>query len=134
MLIVNAAICGILSGPFARYQSRLIWLLPIGAGLTACALPMGFERLIPAAKGLWERVAGLWEQVRAQPVIGRFLPPLNGHFMRFCCVAPWLRGRLQRADHDRRPWGQQDRRPAPLVLGGGGRHMGREPPLDLPRT
>jgi putative flippase GtrA len=24
--------------------------------------------------------------VRAQPVIGRFLPPLNGHFMRFCCV------------------------------------------------
>ncbi|QXQ06642.1 hypothetical protein KX816_00725 [Sphingosinicellaceae bacterium] len=28
-VIVNAAVCGILSGPFARYQSRLIWLVPL---------------------------------------------------------------------------------------------------------
>ncbi len=34
----------------------------------------------------WDGIVGLWERVRAQPVIGRFLPPLNGHFARFCCV------------------------------------------------
>jgi putative flippase GtrA len=28
----------------------------------------------------------LWERLRAIPAIGRFLPPLDGHFMRFCCV------------------------------------------------
>ena len=86
VLVVNAAICGILSGPFERYQARLIWLLPVGLGLTACALPMGFERLAPLAQRAWERMVALWEQVRAQPVIGRFLPPLDGHFMRFCCA------------------------------------------------
>ena len=86
VLIVNAAICGILSGPFERYQSRLIWLLPVGLGLTACALPMGLERAVPFAQRAWDGVIGQWERVRAQPVIGRFLPPLDGHFMRFCCA------------------------------------------------
>ena len=86
VVVVNAAICGILSGPFARYQSRLIWLAPIGAGLTACALPMGLGRLASIARRLWDGIVGLWERVRAQPVIGRFLPPLDGHFTRFCCA------------------------------------------------
>jgi putative flippase GtrA len=86
VLLVNGAICGILSGPFARYQARLIWLLPVAAGLTACALPMGYGRILPVLRWAWDRAIGLWDQVRAQPVIGRFLPPLNGHFMRFCCV------------------------------------------------
>jgi putative flippase GtrA len=83
---VNAAVCGILSGPFARYQSRLIWLLPVGAGLTACALPMGLEILTARAAQVWRFGLGLWERLRAIPAIGRFLPPLDGHFMRFCCV------------------------------------------------
>ena len=86
VLVVNAAVCGILSGPFARYQARLIWLLPIGAGLAACALPMGFERVLPLVKRAWDGLVEIWEQVRAQPVIGRFLPPLGGQFTRFCCV------------------------------------------------
>jgi putative flippase GtrA len=86
VLLVNAAICGILSGPFARYQARLIWLLPVSAGLAACALPMGFARVQPFVRRGWNVMVGLWERVRAQPVIGRFLPPLDGHFMRFCCA------------------------------------------------
>ena len=28
-VVANAAVCGILSGPFARYQSRLVWLVPL---------------------------------------------------------------------------------------------------------
>jgi putative flippase GtrA len=86
VLLANAFICGVLSGPFDRYQSRLIWLLPVGLGLTACALPMGLERVLPFAGRLWASLVALWERVRAQPVIGRFLPPLDGHFMRFCCA------------------------------------------------
>jgi hypothetical protein len=35
--IANAAICGVLSGPFARYEARLIWLVPMLALLAACA-------------------------------------------------------------------------------------------------
>jgi hypothetical protein len=32
-VLANAAICGVLSGPHARYQMRLIWLLPLAAML-----------------------------------------------------------------------------------------------------
>ncbi len=32
-IIVNAAVCGILSGVFDRYQSRVIWLLPFAAAI-----------------------------------------------------------------------------------------------------
>jgi putative flippase GtrA len=84
--VVNAAICGMLSGPFARYQSRLIWLLPVGAGLMMCALPMGLQTLAERSLRLWNWVLMVWERLRAQPVIGRFLPPLDGHFARFCVV------------------------------------------------
>lgn len=32
-ILLNAAVCGILSGPFARYQSRIVWLVPMLAML-----------------------------------------------------------------------------------------------------
>lgn len=32
-VVVNAAVCGILSGPFARYQARIVWLVPLAAVL-----------------------------------------------------------------------------------------------------
>ncbi len=35
LLVANAVACGALSGPFARYQARLIWLIPLMAGLVA---------------------------------------------------------------------------------------------------
>ena len=35
LLVANAAACGALSGPFARYQARLIWMVPLMAGLVA---------------------------------------------------------------------------------------------------
>ncbi|HUO23927.1 MAG TPA: hypothetical protein VMU59_15540 [Caulobacteraceae bacterium] len=38
LVAVNAAVCGILSGPFSRYQARIVWLAPMAAGLIACAL------------------------------------------------------------------------------------------------
>jgi hypothetical protein len=33
MLVVNAAVCGILSAPVSRYQARIVWLLPAVTGL-----------------------------------------------------------------------------------------------------
>jgi putative flippase GtrA len=37
-IILNAAVCGIFAGPFARYQSRVIWLLPAAAVLLPLAM------------------------------------------------------------------------------------------------
>lgn len=37
-LVVNAAICGVLSGVNDRYQARLIWLVPLLATLALCRL------------------------------------------------------------------------------------------------
>lgn len=36
-IVLNAAVCGILSGPFARYQARVVWLLPAAACLVLAA-------------------------------------------------------------------------------------------------
>jgi len=38
-LLLNAAVCGILSSPVDRYQARVIWLVPL------LALVIGFIRL-----------------------------------------------------------------------------------------
>ena len=46
VVVVNDAVCGILAGPFNRYEARLIWLLPLAAGLIVCALPMGRLRML----------------------------------------------------------------------------------------
>jgi len=37
-VVLNAAVCGILSGPFPRYQSRIVWLVPAGALLAVARL------------------------------------------------------------------------------------------------
>lgn len=36
-VVINAAVCGILSGPFPRYQTRVVWLIVAGAGLLSLA-------------------------------------------------------------------------------------------------
>jgi hypothetical protein len=61
---VNAGVCGVLSGVFARYQARIVWLNPLAAGLTACALGSGFRpdfawtaRRRSARAALWPRRA-----------------------------------------------------------------------------
>ena len=45
-VLINAAVCGMISGPFPRYQARVIWLLPMAiAMLEAAALPRWRRRL-----------------------------------------------------------------------------------------
>jgi hypothetical protein len=62
MLVVNAAVCGILSAPVSRYQARMIWLLPAVTGL-------GFITLRPVAPGLLPRWLGQVISLRIQRFI-----------------------------------------------------------------
>jgi hypothetical protein len=56
VIVANAAVCGILSKPYPRYQSRLIWLLPAGIVLIAYhprvlqAISAASERLLAHRK------------------------------------------------------------------------------------
>ena len=86
IVALNAAVCGILSGPFARYQARVVWLLPLVAGLAVCALPVSLASAANLANRAYAVLSDIWDRVRLQPVIGRFLPPLDGHLMRFGLV------------------------------------------------
>jgi hypothetical protein len=40
-IAINAVICGALSGPKGRYETRLIWILPVVAGAVACSSAFG---------------------------------------------------------------------------------------------
>jgi hypothetical protein len=51
-VLANAAVCGILSGPFARYQARIAWLLVMLVVLAELMRPL----LIPALKQCVERL------------------------------------------------------------------------------
>jgi hypothetical protein len=42
-VIVNSAVTGILSGPFARYHARMVWILPAAAAVTAWRIGPGFD-------------------------------------------------------------------------------------------
>jgi hypothetical protein len=53
MVVINAGVCGILSGAFSRYQARIVWLAPAMTGLIACGLGLGLalpERLRHAVR------------------------------------------------------------------------------------
>jgi hypothetical protein len=43
-VIVNALLCGVLSGPFSRYQSAVAWLAVMMAAIGSCSLLAGSDR------------------------------------------------------------------------------------------
>ena len=55
MLVLNAGVCGIISGAFSRYQARIVWIWPASAGLIAIrlglALPDGLRGKLRARLG-----------------------------------------------------------------------------------
>jgi hypothetical protein len=52
-VIVNSAVTGILSGPFARYHARMVWILPAAAAVTAWRIGPGFD--VRAAWAYWSQ-------------------------------------------------------------------------------
>jgi hypothetical protein len=45
MVVLNAAVCGIISGAFSRYQARIVWLWPACAGLIAIQLGVALPQI-----------------------------------------------------------------------------------------
>ena len=87
-VVMNAGICGMIAGPFARYQARVIWLVPAEALLLAMALvPQAmwakirtrtgmdnldrvWDRLAPAAARVGEARAAVFQRI--DPAMLRF--------------------------------------------------------------
>ena len=73
-VVINAAVCGIVSGPFPRYQARVVWLLPAISMLLALALVPAAQwaRLKARAPLLWaDPAAGAWEWMGGAPAMAR---------------------------------------------------------------
>lgn len=61
-VLINAFVCGALSGPFARYQARITWLITEAAGLSLLsALPLIRQARLPA----WALSVRTWPTVQA---------------------------------------------------------------------
>ena len=68
-VVLNAGICGMIAGPFARYQARVIWLVPAETLLLAMALvPKAAWARLNQRAGL-DNVDAAWD--RLQPVLAR---------------------------------------------------------------
>ena len=86
-IILNAAVCGIFSGPFARYQARVVWLLPAAALLLPLAL---------APQRVWAgqrlRLPQLWAEAgeiawaRAELRLQLWVAKVDPAFLRFAVV------------------------------------------------
>ena len=48
MIVLNAGVCGIISGAFSRYQARIVWLWPAAAGLVAIRLGLALPARLKA--------------------------------------------------------------------------------------
>ena len=68
-VVLNAGICGMIAGPFARYQARVIWLVPAETLLLAMALaPQGMWARLKTRTG-FDNFDAAWE--RLQPALAR---------------------------------------------------------------
>jgi putative flippase GtrA len=73
-VLVNAFVCGALSGPFARYQARVTWLITAAAAMSVItALPLLARWRPPAWLGA----------IRAQPLIQAIERRIDPAFIRF---------------------------------------------------
>ncbi len=66
-VVINAGICGMIAGPFARYQARVIWLVPAEALLLAMAL---------APQALWARIKAQTGMDNVDRALGQLQPAI----------------------------------------------------------
>jgi putative flippase GtrA len=86
--VVNAAVCGILSGPFPRYQARVAWLIPLAATVVAQRLAKDtpaqtWAAMVHWGQGLFLKILSLLRRV---PLFDRLLTLIDPAFIRFCVV------------------------------------------------
>jgi hypothetical protein len=53
MVVINAGVCGVISGAFSRYQARIVWLVPAVAGIMACGLGLALPQNLRDAIRAW---------------------------------------------------------------------------------
>ncbi len=53
MVVINAGVCGVISGAFSRYQARIVWLVPAVAGLMACGLGLAVPNSLSQKLKTW---------------------------------------------------------------------------------
>lgn len=83
-VLLNAGICGMIAGPFARYQARVIWLIPAETLLLAMALvPQAAWAKLKTRAG-FDNIDAAWE--RLQPAIASVRSRLDPEFIRFVVV------------------------------------------------
>ena len=51
VVVINAAVCGVISGPYSRYQARVAWVVPLAALTALARLGAGPDRLRRKAEG-----------------------------------------------------------------------------------
>ncbi|MEI9964055.1 MAG: hypothetical protein WDM92_04500 [Caulobacteraceae bacterium] len=78
-VVLNAAVCGVVSGPFPRYQARIVWLLPEAAMLLGLALA-------PARAWAWARLPSAW---RSRPPGSTRPAPYGARSTRPSCGSAW---------------------------------------------
>jgi putative flippase GtrA len=87
-VVLNAGICGMIAGPFARYQARVIWLVPAETLLLAMALVPHAAWARLKTKAGFDNLDVAWG--RLQPVMremkSRLLKRLDPEFIRFVVV------------------------------------------------
>jgi putative flippase GtrA len=74
-VLVNAFVCGALSGPFARYQARITWLVALGASMAVIST-------VPARL----RLPAWAVRLRAHPLVAAFERRFDFAFLRFGLV------------------------------------------------
>jgi putative flippase GtrA len=76
-VVGNAFVCGALSGPFARYQARITWLITASAALSVISM-------VPATFG--QKLQALLQPVRALPLVQAIEQRIDPAFLRYGLV------------------------------------------------
>jgi putative flippase GtrA len=76
-VVINAFVCGALSGPFGRYQARITWLITAGASLSVISV-------IPATFG--QMLLARLQPIRDLPLVQAFERRIDPAFLRFGLV------------------------------------------------
>jgi putative flippase GtrA len=76
-VVINAFVCGALSGPFARYQARITWLITASAALSMLSM-------VPATLG--QQILERLQPLRALPLVQAVERRIDFAFLRYGLV------------------------------------------------
>jgi len=84
VVLINAFVCGAMSGPFPRYQARINWLVSEGAAIALMSMAPVLATLRPTVSLPWIRAQ--IERLRSPPIVSRVTSRISADFLRFGMV------------------------------------------------